>query len=81
MARWQGEADKSALVNPLRMEAHKAFDRLWQSGHMTRDKAYVWMSRVMNLPPAKAHIKQFDVQQCALLLKFVAAHNRLDEKK
>lgn len=76
MARRRGEADKGALANPLRMEAHRAFDRLWQSGRMTRTQAYLWMSRVMGLPPARVHIKQFDAAQCARLLALVRAHEK-----
>lgn len=52
-----------------RKRAHRAFDPLWKSGKMTRDDAYKWLSRKMNLPPRKTHIGMFDIRQCKRVIK------------
>lgn len=52
-----------------KIKAHDAFDPLWKDGKMDRKSAYAFMQKVMNLPPDKAHIGMFDVDQCKLLIE------------
>lgn len=47
-----------------RVRAHQALDALWQHGHMTRKKAYKWLSRQMKLHPDECHMIYFDEKEC-----------------
>lgn len=57
-----------------RIKAHRAFDRIWGQGRMTRDQAYAWMRRVLHVPVAKGeelHIGHLTVEQCEALIAAV----------
>ena len=54
-----------------RIRAHDVFDRLWMTSLMTRDGAYRWMCRVMDLSEDEAHIGKFTIEQCETLIKKV----------
>lgn len=56
-----------------RIKAHKALDRIWQSGRVTRQQAYVILKRIMGMTIEEAHIGRFTKEQCYHLIK------RLDE--
>ena len=43
-----------------RVWAHKAFDKLWQSGQMSRTQAYQWLSSVLGIPAHRCHIGMMD---------------------
>lgn len=62
-------------LRSLRMNAHNAFDRLWKSGEMSRGSAYRWLQKVLDLPPAAAHIGEFDESECKRLI--AAVRNRV----
>ncbi len=47
-----------------RMEAHRVFDALWKSGHMTRTEAYRWLAAQLHLPEGRTHIGGFEMDQC-----------------
>lgn len=51
-----------------RIEAHKAFDWLWKKGPYSRRGAYAWLSKMLNLPPEKTHMKLFDTATCWLVV-------------
>lgn len=53
-----------AYLRAARSEAHKAFDTIWRQSVMSRTQAYAWLSKEMNVPPAKCHIGMFDMDQC-----------------
>lgn len=55
-------ADKR--LRTLKSEAHKQFDPLWKSGYMTRDKAYKWLAKELNLTSRECHIGKFDNHMC-----------------
>ena len=44
--------------------AHSAFDHLWKHGHKTRNDAYQWLARELNIEANDCHIGMFDVQTC-----------------
>jgi len=52
-----------------RMEAHNAFNRLWQSGMMSRTAAYRWLQLQMGLPPEDAHIAKFSEWRCEQVIR------------
>jgi hypothetical protein len=54
-----------------RVKAHKAFDTLWKSRHMTRDEAYTWLANRMNRPKLRTHISYFGTGQCMAVIVFV----------
>jgi hypothetical protein len=57
-------------------KAHAAFDPLWQSGRMTRSRAYTWLSNRMGLPIQKTHIGMFDVAQCKQVVSIIQNEGR-----
>lgn len=61
----------TADVKRARIEAHRLFDRLWQSKKMKRTAAYAWLSQAMGLPSEQAHIGRFDREQCARVIALV----------
>lgn len=52
----------------MRIEAHRAFDRIWRSGIMTRSDAYRWMQARFGLKPSQAHISQFSTYLCQAII-------------
>ncbi len=47
-----------------RIEAHAAFNCLWQSGLMTKRAAYRWLQVQLGLPSEEAHIANFSEWRC-----------------
>ena len=47
-----------------KMQAHAVFDPLWKDGPLTRNEAYRWLSKAMNLHPDDTHIGMFDIGDC-----------------
>lgn len=47
-----------------RVLAHQAFNRLWESGLMTKKQAYRWLQGALGLPEDQAHIACFSHYQC-----------------
>jgi len=54
----------SKRVRELRKQVHKAFDRKWKNGEMSRKEAYGWMRRSMRMSEDEAHIANFDEDKC-----------------
>lgn len=48
--------DNPRVTRALKSKAHKAFDRIWQSGRMTRSAAYRWLSLELGVPASEAHM-------------------------
>lgn len=59
----------------MRMKAHAAVDALWMNGYMTRQSAYNFLARHMNMKPEDCHIALFTVEQCQKAI--LAARERL----
>ncbi len=59
---------KGSLANrelrEWRKRAHAAFDRLWQSGQMTRPAAYLLLQEKMGMNSREGHIGKFTIEQC-----------------
>lgn len=56
-------------LRELRDQCHKEFDKLWNSGDMSRSAAYYWMARAMGVSINKAHISRFREKDCLKLLE------------
>lgn len=54
-----------ARLRASKRETHRAFDRLWKEGGMTRTEAYTWLATELNLSPQEAHVGMLDLEQCA----------------
>lgn len=52
-----------------RMQAHKAFDPIWQEGNMDRDRAYRWLAKKLGINPNKCHIGTFNKFMCERVVK------------
>ena len=58
---------------PLRrwkVNAHKAFDRLWKSGDMSKSEAYTWLAGQLGIQSRDCHIGLFDIDQCKEVVRF-----------
>ena len=63
-----------AETRTARMQAHDAFDTLWQgAGQMKRHEAYAWLAQAMDLDPDDCHIGMFDRFQCDEVVRLVRA--------
>lgn len=49
------------------MEAHAAFDPIWQNEGMKRGQAYKWLATNMGL--TRIHIGELDVKDCGRVVK------------
>lgn len=68
----------NAELRKKRIEAHQAFDRLWQPIElrnvtkkpiMTRPQAYKYLADVLGLSAKDTHISKFDIAQCEKTIK------------
>ena len=57
-------AEPGSDLAKARIAAHAAFDPLWQSGRMTRSRAYSELARRLGIPKHQAHMKMFDKATC-----------------
>lgn len=64
----------------LRIRAHRKFDRIWQTGIMSRQDAYRWMADFFCLPLREAHIGMFSEYRCEELIKKCDSVLALNEK-
>jgi hypothetical protein len=53
-----------AELRAARNAAHAAFDPLWDSGELTRTRAYAWLAERMGMRKEDVHIGHFDLAQC-----------------
>lgn len=61
----------NSVLKLKRQETHRIFDSWWKSCHMNRGDAYQWLARHMELPIYRAHIGQFDMNQCEQVIQAV----------
>lgn len=59
-----------AELRKLRNQAHKYFDKLWQSGLLTRFEAYKQLANYMELHINDTHIGMFNEKQCEEVIMF-----------
>lgn len=57
-----------------RIKAHAIFDKLWQSGVMTRKEAYVWLSGMLGIPYQRCHISCFGKGLCKKVVRICNEH-------
>lgn len=62
-----------------RKAAHFWFDKIWKSPTRltTRDKAYRWLSKELELPKEETHIGMFEKEQCEKVMEI--SQKRLQE--
>jgi len=60
-----------ANLRDARAAAHRALDRVWGDGSMTRGQAYRWLAGAIKVKPSRCHIGQFDESQCSAVVKAV----------
>ena len=63
-----------------RIETHKVFSKLWDTGIMTKKQAYRWLRYIFGLSSEQAHIGQFSEYRCDELIRIcrnVLQNNRL----
>lgn len=56
-------------LRALRREAHRYFDRIHQSGLMTKQEAYMWLATIVAAPMAHAHIGQLQEYYCRVVIE------------
>lgn len=61
-----------AALRRWRTSAHALFDPIWQSGRMSRAKAYRWLAGEMGLPVTQCHIGGFTQEQCRAVVEISA---------
>lgn len=70
-------------LRTARKRAHSMFDLMWQRGHMTRSAAYRLLATSMKIPPEKAHIGMFNLEQCDLVwlaaLRFFLMNGEIED--
>ena len=52
------------IERQARIKAKDVFKRLYEEKHMSRGKAYQWLSKAMHLTPEKTHFGLFNIDQC-----------------
>lgn len=57
-----------------RVEAHKAFDRLWTNGLMDKKQAYRWLQANLDLPEQEAHIGRFSLFRCEQVIRLCESY-------
>lgn len=71
------------LANPelraLRRQAHDTFDRLYLSGLMSKQDAYLWLSDITCTPLSRAHIGFMGEYNCRLVIE--ESRKLLEKKK
>jgi len=68
-----------AELRKAKLNAHAAFDPMWQGGKMARKLAYAWLARALKIPVDKCHIGEFDVEMCERV-KFVCVMKQTTEQ-
>ncbi|MEY4572644.1 MAG: hypothetical protein RLZ10_1888 [Bacteroidota bacterium] len=64
----------------LKRKAHALFDPLWEGQDAifkSRDKAYIWLSRRMNLSNDRTHFAMFDKIQCERSIEIITRFNKI----
>lgn len=64
----------SRKVRKLRVEAHKAFDPLWQGGLMSRTEAYEWLAALHGVDYADCHIGAMTQDELELTIRAARLH-------
>lgn len=57
-------AEPGSALAKARMQAHTAFDTIWQSGWMSRSEAYRWLADQLGVEPKDCHMVLFGEATC-----------------
>lgn len=52
-----------------RIEAHRALNRIWQEGYMTKHGTYIWLQNRLNLRKQDMHIGKFSDYLCMEIIR------------
>lgn len=63
----KGTVSNSELRH-YRISAHKALDQIWKSGMVSRDEAYEWLAKQLDLDKRDCHVAMFDKDKCLLTI-------------
>ena len=64
-------------LRKLRKECHDLFDTLWRGkARRSRQKAYAYMARLMDIDIDQAHIGMFREEDCELLIEKLKARKK-----
>lgn len=68
------------MLRHQRIQAHAAFNRLWESGLMSKKQAYLWLQAKLGLPEEETHIGKFSAYRCEQVIQlcgslFPASHH------
>ena len=47
-----------------RIAAHKALDRIWENGYMTKEQVYIWLQAKLDMPANVMHIGKLNKYYC-----------------
>ena len=53
-----------------RIQAHAAFNRLWEDGLMSKRQAYLWLQAKLGLPKEETHIGKFSAFRCEQVIQY-----------
>lgn len=70
----------NAQTRKLKVAAHAAFDPIWQSGRMSRTKAYAWLREQTGLSERDCHIGWMDDDQLWLVITICSQHDATPTK-
>lgn len=59
----------NAQLRHQRIAAHATFNKLWQSGLMSKRQAYRWLQLKLGLPEEDAHIANFSAYRCEQVIQ------------
>ncbi len=59
----------NGALRALRLEAHRYFDRLHQSGLMSKNDAYQWLADILQAPLSQAHIGYLGEYYCRRVIE------------
>ena len=59
----------NAKLRTLRLTAHKHFNKLYETGLMTKKEAYAWLAFILQSPMSQAHIGYQSEYYCNLIIK------------
>lgn len=68
------KAEPGSALARARIDAHGAFDPLWQSGKFSRGAAYEWLASELGVPVTACHMVLMDVAMCGKVVSICSSH-------
>ena len=60
---WAANLTLNISVGQLRIQAHEAFDPIWQRGYTSRKQAYRYLAHALDMPEYDAHFSRMNAEQ------------------